>query len=164
MQKDFVTATPDTGGAGGTTVNVKASPNSGAARNTTITVSGGGVSKQVSISQAAGQQVTVTGFTGGNKWYHPGSAVGDKIPVPGSITMDIAPGEGIISGSLTFDRVITSAKITDDYGDFAPIGFASGGKTIGFGSDDASEGDYQTIELQFQGFTGVLNIELACRE
>lgn len=42
MQKDFVTATPDTGGgAGGTTVNVKASPNSGAARNTTITVSGG---------------------------------------------------------------------------------------------------------------------------
>lgn len=71
--------------------------------------------KQVSISQAAGQQVTVTGFTGGNKWYHPGSAVGDKIPVPGSITMDIAPGEGIISGSLTFDRVITSAKITDDY-------------------------------------------------
>lgn len=64
MQKDFVTATPDTGGAGGTTVNVKASANSGAARNTTITVSGGGVSKQVSISQAAGQQVTVTGLPG----------------------------------------------------------------------------------------------------
>lgn len=33
MQKDFVTATPDTGGAGGTTVNVKASANSGAAPN-----------------------------------------------------------------------------------------------------------------------------------
>lgn len=78
--------------------------------------------------------------------------------------MDIAPGEGIISGSLTFDRVITSAKITDDYGNFAPIGFIPGGKAIGFGSDDTSEGDYQTIELQFQGFTGVLNIELACRE
>ena len=54
MQKDFVTATPDTGSSGTTTVNVTAAANTGEARNTAINVSGSSISKTVQVSQEVG--------------------------------------------------------------------------------------------------------------
>lgn len=52
MQKDFITATPDTGGGSGS-VNVTAAANTGAARSTTLNISGSGVTKTVPVSQEA---------------------------------------------------------------------------------------------------------------
>ena len=54
MQKDFVTATPDTGSSGTTTVNVTAAANIGEARNIAINVSGSSISKTVQVSQEVG--------------------------------------------------------------------------------------------------------------
>ncbi len=51
MQKDFITATPDSGGAGGTTVNVTAAANTGDDRTTTVNITGGGITKTVEIRQ-----------------------------------------------------------------------------------------------------------------
>lgn len=53
MQKSFITATPDSGSGNGT-VTCSASGNTGASRSTSIIVSGGGLTRTVSISQAAG--------------------------------------------------------------------------------------------------------------
>lgn len=52
MKKDFVTATPDTGSGNGT-VNVQASQNTGGSRTTFITISGGGVTRKIPITQGA---------------------------------------------------------------------------------------------------------------
>lgn len=52
MEKDFITVSPDSGG-GNATLNVTAAANSQASsRSTSITISGGGVSKKISISQS----------------------------------------------------------------------------------------------------------------
>lgn len=52
MQKGFITATPDSGTSGGTTVTVTASANvEGTTRTSSLTVSGGGVTRTVQISQ-----------------------------------------------------------------------------------------------------------------
>lgn len=53
MQKDFITATPDTGGGNGT-INVTASKNTGNARSTAISIAGSGCSKTISITQDKG--------------------------------------------------------------------------------------------------------------
>ena len=50
MQKDFITATPDTGGGNGT-INVTASKNTGNARSTAISIAGSSCSKTISITQ-----------------------------------------------------------------------------------------------------------------
>lgn len=50
MKKDFITATPDTGGGNGT-INVTASKNTGNARSTAISIAGSGCSKTISITQ-----------------------------------------------------------------------------------------------------------------
>lgn len=55
-----------------------------------------------------------------------------------------------------------NAEITDDYGHFDDIGLANP-YSVGFGSSHAVDGDYQTIEVSFEGFTGVLKLELSCR-
>ena len=52
MQKDFITATPDTGSGNGS-INVTASKNTGAARETYITISGG-VTKRIPINKKIG--------------------------------------------------------------------------------------------------------------
>lgn len=54
MQKDFLTITPDSG-RGSQAVTVKASPNTGNARSTTITISGGGITRTIDVSQAQGR-------------------------------------------------------------------------------------------------------------
>lgn len=55
MQKDFITATPDTGGSGSTTVTVAASANqTESTRSTSLSVAGGGMTRTVGASQAAG--------------------------------------------------------------------------------------------------------------
>ena len=55
MQKDFITATPDSGGSGSTTVTATAPANqTESARNVNLSVAGGGMTRTVGASQAAG--------------------------------------------------------------------------------------------------------------
>ena len=54
MQKDFLTITPDSGG-GSQEVTVQAGANAGNARSTTITISGGGITRTIDVSQAQGR-------------------------------------------------------------------------------------------------------------
>lgn len=55
MQKDFITATPDSGRSGSTTVTVTASANqTESTRSTSLSVAGGGMTRTVGASQAAG--------------------------------------------------------------------------------------------------------------
>lgn len=55
MKKDFITATPDSGGSGSTTVTVTAPANqTESARSTSLSVAGGGMTRTVGASQAAG--------------------------------------------------------------------------------------------------------------
>ena len=58
MQKDFITATPDTGGGNGT-INVTASKNISSERSTSLTISGEGVTKTVNINQKKGISIAV---------------------------------------------------------------------------------------------------------
>lgn len=58
MQKDFITATPDTGGGNGA-INVTASKNTSSERNTSLTISGAGVTKTVNINQKKGIPIAV---------------------------------------------------------------------------------------------------------
>ena len=54
MQKDFITATPDSGGSGSTTVTATAPANqTESARSTSLSVAGGGMTRTVGASQAA---------------------------------------------------------------------------------------------------------------
>ena len=50
MQKNFITASPDTGDGNGT-INVTASKNTSSERSTNLTISGAGVTKTVNINQ-----------------------------------------------------------------------------------------------------------------
>lgn len=52
MKKDFITTTPDTGSGNGT-VSVKADENAGGSRSTFITITGGGITRTIPISQKA---------------------------------------------------------------------------------------------------------------
>lgn len=52
MQKDFLTITPDSGG-GSQEVTVQAGANTGNARSTTIIISGGGITRTVTVNQEA---------------------------------------------------------------------------------------------------------------
>jgi hypothetical protein len=55
MKKDFITATPDSGGSGSTTVTATAPANqTGSARSVNLSVAGGGMTRTVGASQAAG--------------------------------------------------------------------------------------------------------------
>ena len=55
MKKDFITATPDSGGSGSTTVTVTVSANqTESTRSTSLSVAGGGMTRTVGASQAAG--------------------------------------------------------------------------------------------------------------
>ncbi len=64
MNKDFITATPDTGSGNGT-VNVKADKNIGGSRSTSITITGGGITRTIPISQGAGTlNIIVVGENG----------------------------------------------------------------------------------------------------
>ena len=55
MKKDFITATPDSGGSGRTTVTVAASANqTESTRSMSLSVAGGGMTRTVGASQAAG--------------------------------------------------------------------------------------------------------------
>ena len=55
MKKDFITATPDSGGSGSTTVTVEASANqTESTRRTSLSVAGGGMTRTVDAIQAPG--------------------------------------------------------------------------------------------------------------
>lgn len=55
MKKDFITATPDSGGSGSTTVTATAPANqTESARSTSLSIAGGGMTRTVGASQAAG--------------------------------------------------------------------------------------------------------------
>lgn len=54
MQKDFITATPDSGGAGNNAITVTSQENTGTtARSTTIKVKGGGIERVITLSQSS---------------------------------------------------------------------------------------------------------------
>ena len=63
MKKDFITATPDTGSGNGT---VKADKNTGGSRSTFITITGGGVTRTIPISQEAAPIDIIVVGAGGN--------------------------------------------------------------------------------------------------
>lgn len=65
MQKDFITATPDTGD-GNRAINVTASKNTSSERNTSLTISGAGVTKTVNINQKKGIPIAVIVGQNGN--------------------------------------------------------------------------------------------------
>lgn len=65
MKKDFITATPDTGSGNGT-VNVKADKNTGGIRSTFITITGGGVTRTIPISQEVAPIDIIVVGAGGN--------------------------------------------------------------------------------------------------
>ena len=65
MQKDFILATPDTGGGNGT-INVTASKNTSSERSTSLTISGAGVTKTVNINQKKGISIAVIAGQSGN--------------------------------------------------------------------------------------------------
>lgn len=159
--KEFHKCNPRFGGGNGT-VTVTASQNTEDERTESITISGSGVTKTISIHQEAIQQtVKVTEFTKNHFWWTD-SPAGTVVPVPGSIDISVELEAGVTSGYITFDRKITNAEITDNYGHFDDIGLAHP-YSVGFGSSHAVDGDYQTIEVSFEGFTGVLKLELSCR-
>lgn len=56
MQKDFLTITPNSGG-GSQKVTVQAGANTGNARSTTITISGGGITRTVTVNQEAKKSI-----------------------------------------------------------------------------------------------------------
>lgn len=58
MQKNFITASPDTGDGNGT-INVTASKNTSSERSTSLTISGAGVTKTVNIDQKKGISIAV---------------------------------------------------------------------------------------------------------
>lgn len=58
MNKDFITATPDTGDGNGT-INVTASKNTSSERSTSLTISRAGVTKTVNINQKKGISIAV---------------------------------------------------------------------------------------------------------
>lgn len=58
MQKNFITASPDTGD-GNETINVTASKNTSSERSTSLTISGAGVTKTVNINQKKGISIAV---------------------------------------------------------------------------------------------------------
>lgn len=59
MNKNFITVTPDTGSGNGS-LSVSCAANTGASRNETINISGGGVSKSISITQ---KEASIAGKT-----------------------------------------------------------------------------------------------------
>lgn len=65
MNKDFITATPDTGDRNGT-INVTASKNTSSERSTSLTISGAGVTKTVNINQKKGISIAVIVGQSGN--------------------------------------------------------------------------------------------------
>ena len=65
MKKDFITATPDTGSGNGT-VNVKSDKNTGGSRSTFITITGGGITKTIPISQEESPVNVIVVGGGGN--------------------------------------------------------------------------------------------------
>ena len=58
MQKNFITASPDTGDGNGT-INVTASKNTSSERSTNLTISGAGITKTVNINQKKGISIAV---------------------------------------------------------------------------------------------------------
>ena len=53
MDKDFITVSPSQGGQGVTKLSVQAAINEGGSRSTFITITGGGITKTIPISQEA---------------------------------------------------------------------------------------------------------------
>lgn len=62
MKKDFITATPDSGGSGSTTVTVAASANqTESTRSTSLSVAGGGMTRTITVNQKEADKDLVDG-------------------------------------------------------------------------------------------------------
>ena len=65
MDKDFITVSPSEGGQGVTKLSVQAAINEGGSRSTFITITGGGITKTIPISQEASPtNVSIVGGKG----------------------------------------------------------------------------------------------------
>lgn len=65
MDKDFITVSPSGGGQGVTKLSVQAAINEGGSRSTFITITGGGITRTIPISQkAAPIDIIVVGAKG----------------------------------------------------------------------------------------------------
>lgn len=91
MQKDFMTVNPDSGSGGGT-VTVQTAANSGDARNGILTISGGGITRTVSVNQER--------FYSGNDSYiisvqnFPGPTYSYTFQIlAGGVTTDVPPNQ-----------------------------------------------------------------------
>lgn len=65
MQKDFMTITPESG-LGDGAVTVQASKNTGGERSSSITITGGGMTRTISVLQEAGPINIIVVGSGGN--------------------------------------------------------------------------------------------------
>ena len=66
MDKDFITVSPSEGGQGVTKLSVQAAINEGGSRSTFITITGGGVTRTIPISQEAAPIDIIVVGAGGN--------------------------------------------------------------------------------------------------
>lgn len=66
MDKDFITVSPSEGGQGVTKLSVQAAINEGGSRSTFITITGGGITKTIPISQEASPVNVIIVGKGGN--------------------------------------------------------------------------------------------------
>ncbi|MDC2610172.1 BACON domain-containing protein [Bacteroides ovatus] len=65
MDKDFITVSPSGGGQGVTKLSVQAAINEGGSRSTFITITGGGITRTIPISQEASPlKLIVVGASG----------------------------------------------------------------------------------------------------
>ena len=149
MQKSFITATPDSGSGNGTVTCAASQNNTENSRSTSITVSGGGLTRTVSISQAAGT------VTYGNYSVNIFSAV---IPGPDMSELDADAGSAAVYISSILKKYINGGNAQDVAAHFTiSSDSGSGGVTIlpfvTFDETDSANMTYTAALKQFS--TGI---------
>lgn len=133
MQKDFITATPDSGTGGGTVTVVASENKSENARSSTITIGSWWISRTVSLRQNAGSITYEYDFDENPEWLQIGRGSigeGNKKTVPISSTM-----KKFVNGKLVeTSNASWSYRITGTY----PTGISSNFITIQTSSNSIS--------------------------
>ena len=170
MQKDFITATPDSGGSGSTTVTAAASANqTESARSVNLSVAGGGMTRTVAASQAAevvtwnyyfsvtptslsfvagGESKTVT-VTSYRKKVINGVETSTQENVNWTPTVS---GTGFSVSGSTVTAAANSATTTRS--GTATYTQTGSGKSQGVSLSQAGVPRYYTLTIQFRDYTG----------
>lgn len=124
MKKGFITVTPDSG-TGNATITVSAEKNTGNARSSSITISGGGITRTITINQAQSAVSFITlgcGFnfqdgTSGSEGY--GNVI--LTTKPASSNSPIISGQPFINLDFPYNcqRVNLQSEYTDNPGSFS---------------------------------------------